>query len=52
MFDKTLIKTKHLKLYLSVYQMGFALTIVPSYKSIYLLLGVFEFKILYWISKD
>lgn len=49
--DKTLINTKHLTLYMSTYQIGFALTIVPSNKALYLMLGIFELEILYWIDR-
>ena len=43
--DITLINTRHITLYFSTYQMGFALTVVPNNRCIYLMIGVLELEL-------
>jgi len=45
--DEAIIHTKHVSLYISTYQMGLAITAVPSHKALYIMLGIFEFEILF-----
>lgn len=44
--DETIIKTKCLSLYVSTYQIGFGITLVPSHKALYIMLGILELEIL------
>lgn len=45
--DEAIIHTKHVSLFISTYQMGLAITTVPSHKALYIMLGIFEFEILF-----
>ena len=44
--DKALISTKHMTLYASTYQIGLSITVVPSHKALYIMVGIFELEIL------
>lgn len=44
--DESIIKTKYLSLYVSTYQMGLGITLVPSHKAVYITAGILELEIL------